>query len=195
MADVTVDTALQEENALIARLKADDPGAIDEVVEKYKRQLFAFILRMIDNHESAEDIFQETWMRVVHSVKNFRGDARFSTWLFQIAGNLCRDSLRKSKKGILVPLEEAEYVTCDPGVDPVRMLEAEQVKQVVNELPIKMREVIVLRYYHDMTDAEISQVVGCPLGTVKTRFHRAIKILSGKWKMRVQSPYEKEGSI
>ena len=193
--EVSVETALKEEQELVARLKADDPGAIDEIVEKYKRQLFAFILRMIGNHETAEDIFQETWMRVVRSVKHFRGDSRFSTWLFQIAGNLCRDSLRKSKKGILVPLEEADSVTCEPGVDPFRIMEAEQVRRAVNELPIKMREVIVLRYFHDMTDSEISQVIGCPLGTVKTRFHRAIKILSVKWKIRVQSPYSKEGSV
>ena len=66
---------------------------------------------------------------------------------------------------------------------------------MVDELPVKMREVIVLRYFHDMTDSEISQVVGCPLGTVKTRFHRAIKILSGKWKIRNQSLYAKEGSV
>ena len=101
--EVSVETALKEEQELVARLKADDPGAVDEIVEKYKRQLFAFILRMIGNYESAEDIFQETWLRAVRSVKHFRGESRFSTWLFQIAANLCRDSIRRSKKGMLVP--------------------------------------------------------------------------------------------
>ncbi len=150
--EVSVETALKEEQELVERLKADDPGAIDEIVEKYKRQLFAFILRMIGNHETAEDIFQETWIRVVRSIKRFRGDSKFSTWLFQIAANLCRDSIRQSKKGVLVPLEEADYLTCDPGIDPYRIMEAKQVRQIVEELPVKMREVIVLRYFHDMND-------------------------------------------
>jgi RNA polymerase sigma-70 factor, ECF subfamily len=187
MTDVNNENVREGERALIARLKAGDSRAVDEVVELYKRQLFAFILRMIDNHELAEDIFQETWLRVVRSVKFFRGEAKFSTWLFQIAANLCRDSIRKSKKRIMVPLEDAESVACEPGVDPFRIIEAGRVRQAVNELPVKMREVIILRYFHEMTDNEISKIAGCPLGTVKTRFHRAIKILSGKWKIRLQS--------
>lgn len=112
MIDVNAEAAQKEEYSLIARLKADDANAINEVVEHYKRQLFAFILRMVNNHESAEDIFQETWMRVVRSVRYFRGESKFSTWLFQIAANLCRDRIRKSKKRIMVPLEEAESVAC-----------------------------------------------------------------------------------
>ena len=189
MIDVNAEAAKNEEHSLIARLKSGDTDAVGEVVELYKRQLFTFILRMVNNHESAEDIFQETWLRVVRSVKYFRGESKFSTWLFQIAANLCRDSIRKSNKRVMVPLEEAESVACEPGVDPVRIIEAEKVREAVNELPFKMREVIVLRYFHDMTDNEISRIVGCPLGTVKTRFHRAIKLLSAKWKIRIQSPY------
>lgn len=177
-------TFQQDDHEIIERLRRGDSRAVDEVVEKYKRQLFAFILRMIENHATAEDVFQETWMRVIRSIGNFRGESRFSTWLFQIALNLCRDSLRKSRRDCFVPLEEAELGQCDPGVDPIRMLQAEQVRRIVDELPVKMREVVVLRYFHNMSDREISVIAGCPIGTVKTRFHRAIKILSKKWKLR-----------
>jgi RNA polymerase sigma-70 factor (ECF subfamily) len=64
------------------------------------------------------------------------------------------------------------------------MLEANEIRKVVNELPVKMREVIVLRFYHDLDDREIAETVGCPVGTVKTRYHRAIKLLSKKWDLR-----------
>jgi RNA polymerase sigma-70 factor (ECF subfamily) len=87
-------------------------------------------------------------------------------------------------KAQFISLEDAEPLTCDPGVDPLRMLEADQVRAMIKELPVKMREVIVLRMYHDLDDREIASAVGCPLGTVKTRYHRALKILEKKWELR-----------
>ncbi len=177
-------TFQEDDRQLVERLRQGDPGAVDAAVEKYKRQLFAFILRMIEDHATAEDIFQETWLRMIRSIGNFRGDSLLSTWLFQIALNLCRDSIRKKSREHFVPLEDVEPLQCDPGVDPIKMLQAEQVRKMVDELPVKMREVVILRYFHDLSDQEIASVASCPLGTVKTRFHRAIKILSKKWELR-----------
>lgn len=177
-------TFQEDDRQLIERLQRGDSRAVDEAVGKYKRQLFAFILRMINDHATAEDIFQETWLRMIRSIGSFRGDSLLSTWLFQIALNLCRDSIRKKSKVHFVPLEDAENLPCSPGVDPLKMLQAEQVRKMVDELPVKMREVVVLRYFHDMSDQEIAAVVHCPLGTIKTRFHRAIKLLSKKWELR-----------
>lgn len=171
---------------LVERLRQGDAGAIEEIVEKYKRQVFAFIVRMVNERETAEDLFQETWLRVIRSARGFRGDAKISTWLFQIALNLCRDHIRKVGKTVMVPLDEAGPLTCEPGVDPIKMLQANEVRNMVNELPVKMREVVVLRFYHDMDDREIAETVGCPYGTVKTRYHRAIKLLSKKWDIRTR---------
>lgn len=173
-----------DERLLVERLRQGDTAAVEEIVERYKRQVFAFIVRMIGERETAEDLFQETWLRVIRSARGFRGEAKISTWLFQIALNLCRDHIRKIGKTVIVPLEEAGPLTCEPGVDPFKMLEANEVRKVVNELPVKMREVIVLRFYHDLDDREIAETVGCPVGTVKTRYHRAIKLLSKKWDLR-----------
>jgi RNA polymerase sigma-70 factor (ECF subfamily) len=153
-------------------------------MERYKRPLFAFIIRIVNDYESAEDLFQETWLRVIRSLHTFRGTARFSTWLFQIALNLCRDEIRKRTGKKFIPLEEIEEPACESEIDPHRMMQAEAVRRMLKELPDKMREVIVLKFYHDMDDQEIAEVVGCPLGTVKTRYHRAIKILSNKWEFR-----------
>ena len=171
-----------EEHELIGRLKEGDSDAIGEIVEKYKGPLFAFIMRMITDHAAAEDIFQETWLRVIRYVRNFRGDAKFSTWLFQIALNLCRDAERKKKRWSHVPIEDyANSLSSEPDIDPIRILKAQQVQKIVAGLPVKMREVIVLRYYHDLSDQEISGIVGCPVGTVKSRFYRASEIIRKKW--------------
>ena len=171
-----------EEHVLIKRLKEGDPVAIDEIVEKYKRQLFAFILRMVNNNAEAEDLFQETWLRVIRNVYNFRGDSKFSTWLFQIAVNLCRDAKSKRSCCIHVPIEDYEEVlSCEQDFDVMRTYKAGQVRKIVASLPEKMREVIVLRYFHDLSYAEIAEIAGCPLGTVKSRFYHASEIIREKW--------------
>ncbi|MCE5251339.1 sigma-70 family RNA polymerase sigma factor [bacterium] len=169
------------EQALILRLREGDSRAIDELVELYKRPLFAFIVRMINNYELAEDIFQETWIKVIRSIKHFRGESKLSTWLFQIAVNQCRDTMRKDKRYVIVPIDEVENLVCDQTLDAERILKAEEVKKMVAGLPAKMREVIVLKYYHDLNDQEIADATGCPAGTVKSRLHRAAKILQKKW--------------
>lgn len=169
------------EQALISRLQKGDAQAIDELVELYKRPLFGFIVRVINNYTLAEDVFQETWIKVIRSVKHFRGDSKLSTWLFQIALNQCRDTMRKDRRYIHVPLEEAENLESECAPDPDQILKAEEVKKMVAGLPSKMREVIVLKYYHDLNDQEIADVIGCPAGTVKSRLHRASKILYQKW--------------
>ena len=171
-----------EEHILIGRIKDGDPKAVDEIVEKYKGPLFAFILRMISDHDDTEDIFQETWLRVIRYIHNFRGDSKFSTWLFQIALNLVRDAERKKKHWFYVPIENYEdTLSIAPDIDPFRMLKAQQVRKVVDALPVKLREVIVLRYFHDMSDQEISEIAGCPVGTVKSRFYKASKVFRKKW--------------
>ena len=182
------------EQELINRVKEGCPKAMDDIVEAYKDPLFAFILRMSQNHSTAEDIFQETWLRVIRYIQNFRGESKFSTWLFQIALNLCRDAERKKKRWFHVPIEDYENsLTCDSGIDPVRFLKAQQVRKVVAELPVKMREVVILRYFHDLRDQEISEIAGCPVGTVKSRFYKASKIIRKKWEhLNRETTQEKE---
>lgn len=182
--DAGLETVHTDDRMLVERLRNGDTGAIDEIVERYKRPVYAFIIRMIGNRDTADDLFQETWLRVVRSAGSFRGDAKISTWLFQIALNQCRDHIRKAGKTQMISLEDVEPLTCDPGIDPLKMLEADRVRAMIRELPQKMREVIVLRMYHDLDDREIAAAIGCPVGTVKTRYHRALKILEKKWELR-----------
>lgn len=171
---------LEDELALVDRLQAGDPGAVDEVVDAYSRPLFAFILRTVDDHAAAEDIYQETWIRVVRHIGGFRREARFSTWLFQIALNLCRSAMRRGMNREHVSLEDAPELVQDPDVDAGSILRAGQVRKIVAGLPEKMREVVILRYFHDKSEQEIAEILDCPLGTVKSRLHRAVIFLRQK---------------
>lgn len=135
---------------------------------------------MVNNYDVAEDIFQETWIRVIRHISSFRGDAKFSTWLFQIARNVYRDSMRKKRGLFYISIEETEELTSESTVDITNINEMEYVRKIVVGLPVKMKEVIVLRYYHDLKIKEISEVLGCSPGTVKSRIFNALKIIRKK---------------
>jgi len=180
MNDSFAESGFGDESALIVELKQGNPEAVNQVVDRYGKPLFAFIMRMVDDQAVAEDIFQDTWVRVVRNIGSFRGDAKFSTWLFQIALNLCRNLMRRKARRSFVGLEAASNLAEDPEVDGMKILQAQKVRRLIASLPTKMREVIVLRYYHDKTDVEIAEVTGLPPGTVKSRLHRATGLLRSK---------------
>lgn len=135
---------------------------------------------MVNNYDVAEDIFQETWIRVIRHISSFRGDAKFSTWLFQIARNVYRDSMREKRGLFYISIEETEELTSESTVDITNINEMEYVRKIVAGLSVKMKEVIVLRYYHDLKIKEISEVLGCSPGTVKSRIFNALKIIRKK---------------
>ncbi|MCK4966057.1 sigma-70 family RNA polymerase sigma factor [bacterium] len=171
---------LKKDHVIIDRLKAGDAAVIDDIVERYKDPLFAFIVRMVNSYDIAEEIFQETWVRVIRHISSFRGEAKFSTWLFQIARNVYRDALRKNKGWSYISIEETDELTCELVADSADSIEMEEVRNIVAGLPLKMKEVIVLRYYHDLNIREISDVLGCSEGTVKSRTFRALGIIRRK---------------
>lgn len=180
MNDTFSERGFGDESALILELKQGNPEAVNQIVERYSKPLFAFIMRMVDDQATAEDIFQDTWVRVVRNIGSFRGDSKFSTWLFQIALNLCRNLMRSRARRSFVGIEEVSDLSEDPEVDGMKILQAQKVRMLVASLPSKMREVIVLRYYHEKTDVEIAEVTGLPPGTVKSRLHRATELLRSK---------------
>ena len=180
MNDTFSERGFGDESALILELKQGNPEAVNKIVDRYSKPLFAFIMRMVDDQATAEDIFQDTWVRVVRNIGSFRGDSKFSTWLFQIALNLCRNLMRSRARRSFVGIEEVSDLSEDPEVDGMKILQAQKVRMLVASLPSKMREVIVLRYYHEKTDVEIAEVTGLPPGTVKSRLHRATELLRSK---------------
>ena len=160
-------------------LQRGDPTAFERLLERYQRRLFGFLLRRVPAQQEPEDLFQETWLRVVRARESFDPARRFSTWLFQIANNLCRDGARRSA----VEARERTQLQSEvptPGSVAAAALDAKlDAEQRLARLPEPLREVLVLRYFEDLAEREIAEIVGVPPGTVKSRLHAAVRVLRG----------------
>jgi RNA polymerase sigma-70 factor (ECF subfamily) len=163
---------MQTDEALAARLVDGDELALRELLRRYERPLAAFLHRQTGGRD-VEDLYQETWLRVVRHAARFDSGRRFSTWLFQIAVNLCRDWHRRPPPEPQLGCDEPQVAALersDAALDAARLLAA---------LPAAQREVIVLRYYQDLSEADVAAILDIPLGTVKSRLHQAMARLAG----------------
>lgn len=163
------------------RVQQGDGRALDALVERHRRRLYGFLARRAPDGRR-DDLFQETWLRVVRAKDRFDPTLRFSTWLFQIANNLCRDGARRSavesRERARAAADAAAAATHGggaPGPD-LRL----DVGRRLARLPERLREVLVLRYFEDLPEREIAAVVGVPPGTVKSRLHAAVRVLRGE---------------
>ncbi len=158
------------------RVQRGDEGALGELMERYRPRLFGFLMKRAP--DAADDLFQETWIRVVRARDSFDPERRFSTWLFQIANNLCRDRGRRRRveEGYLQTAREE--VKSAPGFLETPPLDLRlDMHRRLAALPERLREVLVLRYYHQLGEADIAEIVGIPRGTVKSRLHSAVRAL------------------
>ncbi len=177
------------ERMLIRRLQQRDERAFEEMVRLYQHKVFNLVYRMIGNAEEAEDVAQEVFVTVFKAIDTFRGEAKFSTWLYRIAANHCKNRMkylgRRSYKstGELDEAAEAELQHAQPSamrphVDgPDAVLEGLQLERLVQDgiaaLDEEHRALIVLRDVEDLSYEEIASITGLELGTVKSRLHRA----------------------
>lgn len=164
---------MESDAELVGRLVRGEEAALAELLRRWERPLSAFLHRHTGGRD-VEDLYQETWVRVVHHAGRFDRGKRFSTWLFQIAVNLCRDWHRRH--GLDPSHEEAGETgstasvrRAEAGIDAARLLA---------RLPEPQREVVILRYYHDLGEGEVAEILGCPRGTVKSRMHNALARLA-----------------
>lgn len=158
---------------LMIQLQGGDETALAMLMDRYKAPVFGFLNRRV-GPDDADDLFQETWIRVVRARSRFDPKRRFSTWLFQIANNLCRDLGRRRavrRRAMGEQLAQAEQQPRSQAPAPVG--ERQDVMRRLDALPGRLREVLVLRYYQDLQEGEIAEVLGIPRGTVKSRLHAA----------------------
>ena len=166
----------ESDERLMVRVQQGEVQAFDALFERYRPRLFGFLFRRCGDAAAAEDLFQESWLRVVRARDRFDPGRRFSTWLFQIANNLCRDRARhqaveaRERATVQVQIEQD-----GPGAPPHALRRA--LERRLAALPDRLREVLVLRYYHDLSEREIAEIAGIPRGTVKSRLHAAIRAL------------------
>ncbi len=167
---------------LIGRFQEGDEQAYVELVNRYRDRLMTFVYRFVDDFELSEDIVQDTMLKLYTHRHFYRNIAKFSTWIYTIAGNLAKTELRKRKRRKVTNLsrmgtEEREYQL--PAVQPetgeavqVQFTE-QQIQKAIQALPPHFRTVIILRDIQELSYEEISKIVDVPLGTVKSRINRA----------------------
>jgi len=186
-ATLTLAEQSRAENALIAQgLRRHDPELIDQLIIQYQHRLLRYLLFLTGNRDLAEDLFQETWMRVLTRGTQYNGAARFDTWLFTIARNLMIDMRRKRTMASLEEMcevdgEDRAYEIPSDEPTPFDLYQIRENGQRVTAALLTLdplhREVLVLRFHEELSLEEIAQVTRAPLSTVKSRLYRGLAAL------------------
>jgi len=171
---------------LVARSIRGDADSFNELILRWERPIFALAYRQIGREEDARDVCQETFLRAYRALSGFRGQAKFSSWLYRIALNLCRDWIRRERRTPVVQApEDIDLVDLAAAQEPSASIEdlvarhdlSRAVERAMALLPEEQRTAIVLKEYHGLTFQEIADLVGCPLSTVKTRLYQGLTVL------------------
>ena len=165
----------------VAAARAGDPAAWDRLMRRYQRPLFVFVHELVRREADSLDVVQETFLRAVRNLSGLREDARFGSWLFGIAHQLCRRRARRAwREDELADEQVAETIdegAAAPGEQLLRDEEAAEVFALLAALPGPMRAALTLHVLEDFSLEEIAEVTGVPAGTVKSRLHHAKRAL------------------
>jgi RNA polymerase sigma-70 factor (ECF subfamily) len=176
----------------MARLIDGDDSALDELMRRWQKPLLSFILRYVGNEIDSVEIAQETFVRVYHNRQRFNFKSKFSTWLFTIGVNLCRNHARWRDRHPTIPLESVQQTDKHSQQDfavsreetPSHLIErselARQVREAIEELPHELKTAVLLHEYENLSYDEIGKVLGCTQKAVETRLYRARKFLRKK---------------
>ncbi len=165
---------------LIARLR--DPStcreAFGEVIAKYTEPLYWQIRRLVENHDDANDVLQDTFIKAWSSIENFRGDAKLSTWLYKIAINESLTFIAKERKRLNVSIDDeasmlVNAIEADENIDGDQL--ALELRKAIARLPEKQRIVFNMRYYDEMKYEQMAEILGTSVGALKTSYHLAVK--------------------
>ncbi len=172
---------------LVKECQGGDKTAYDKLVQHYKRPIYQLAFLLSGSHHHANEISQETFIQLYHSLKKFKGKSKFSTWLRRIAINLSINYLKKESRHDHAHLEEDIFAKNDKSPihglvnNPVEEIEANELAQQINEamelLPITEKVVFILRVQQGLSYKEIAKTIGCPIGTVMSRLNGARKRL------------------
>jgi RNA polymerase sigma-70 factor (ECF subfamily) len=171
---------------LVALSQGGDLDSFNQLVLRWERPIYALAYRVIGREEDARDVAQETFLRAFRALKGFKGQAKFSSWLYRITLNLCRDWIRREKRTPIALAPE--------GIDLVELAGEETPSESVEELvgrrqlgravskamallPEEQRTAIILKEYHGLTFQEIAELLDCPLSTVKTRLYQGLSVV------------------
>ncbi len=162
---------------LITQFLKGDEKALELLIQKYLKPIYGYVFKFVQNQQDAEDLTQETFLKMWRNLKKFKKEKNFKSWLFTIAKNTCFDFLRKKKKNLALNLENLEIIA-DFAPSFIEELEkeswAEKIKREIEKLPFKMQKVLDLYYNFGLNFREISEILKEPVNTIKSRHNRAI---------------------
>jgi RNA polymerase sigma-70 factor (ECF subfamily) len=184
---------------LLAEYTRGDQRAFAELAKRYQHELFAFLFRFVSDAATAEDLFQETLVQVHRNAKSFDPERKFRPWLFTIAANKARDFLRSTGRRTTHSLDNVagghgsgedattfvDLMQSEMAPPPLELQTAEdvaRVQRVLAELPAIYREVLVMSYFHEFAYKEMAEMLGIPLGTIKSRLHAALAVFAKAYK-------------
>ncbi|HLY20749.1 MAG TPA: sigma-70 family RNA polymerase sigma factor [Bryobacteraceae bacterium] len=190
--------ALSGVDDTIVRVRRGDPDALTALISRYQHRLYRYLVRLVREPAAADDLFQQTWLRVMEKIGRYDARRNFEAWLFSVAHNLAVDSwrlkrgdslddtgdsgeTRGSALGDRLPLDQPDALERLLDFERGAMLAA-----CIHELPAIHREVLTLRFEEDMKLEEIAEVAGIPLATVKSRLRRALEGLRAAMELRTQ---------
>jgi RNA polymerase sigma-70 factor (ECF subfamily) len=171
---------------LVAKSVRGDNDSFNELILRWERPIYALAYRTIGREEDARDVCQETFLRAFRALPAFRGQSKFSSWLYRIALNLCRDWMRRERRTPIVqPPEDMDVLEMAAAAEPSESIEdlvarkdlTRAVERAMSVLPEEQRTAIVLKEYHGLTFQEIADLMGCPLSTVKTRLYQGLTVV------------------
>jgi RNA polymerase sigma-70 factor (ECF subfamily) len=171
---------------LVARSQRGDVDSFNQLILRWERPIYALAYRVIGREEEARDVCQEAFLRAFRALPGFKGQAKFSSWLYRITLNLCRDWIRRQRRAPVSQFpEDTDVLEMAAAQGPVESIEdlvaRRELSAVVEEamalLPEEQRTAIILKEYHGMTFQEIADLQGCPLSTVKTRLYQGLSVL------------------
>lgn len=178
----------EQVRALINKIQAGDTDAFEPLVTAYEQTLYNLCYKMLGNREDAEDAVQEAFIKIFRALNDYRGDSRFSTWIYRIAVNTCNDMLRRKNRVQVISLyeqqedgEETELQIPEEGNTPEELLERKLTRESVDlglqALPEEQRTILLLREIQGLSYEEIAEIQHLDGGTVRSRIHRARKKL------------------
>jgi RNA polymerase sigma-70 factor, ECF subfamily len=171
---------------LVARSRGGDLDSFNQLVLRWERPIYALAYRVIGREEDARDVAQETFLRAFRALAGFKGQAKFSSWLYRITLNLCRDWIRRERRAPVAQAPEGvdllELASTNEPTESVEDLVSRRelgraVAKAMAMLPEEQRTAIVLKEYHGLTFQEIADLLDCPLSTVKTRLYQGLSVL------------------
>ncbi len=178
---------IRTDEELVASATAGDVDSFNQLVSRWERTIYALAYRTLGREEDARDVVQEAFLRAYRGLRGFKGEAKFSSWLYRITLNLCRDWIRRERRAPVVqPPEGVDAVDlADAQAAPTESVEdlvarremSRAVSRAMAELPEEQRTAIMLKEYHGLTFQEIADQLNCPLSTVKTRLYQGLSVL------------------